>query len=277
MTDRRAQPEAPARPAGDEGTGAGHRHGRRRRRGDVRHVPVELRVAAGDASGVLRAAAIRRRLRLAQAGAAARSPPTSPPFPGVSARRDARRRQRDARSRGARRAGDRPPGLDPGRLGGRASTICSCGADAGSSRAAATRCSRAKASSARTGSHPGDRGAGRHQRPPAPADDRRRRAVAGVHLQHPARRARARRPALRHLLDGASEALGAAFDMEGGFNDVVLTLAPGASTRRGDRAARSPARAVRRARRHSARAAALALDGRERAVAAADASASCCR
>ena len=35
--------------------------------------------------------------------------------------------------------------------------------------------------------------------------------------------------AVRHLLDGR-EALAAAFDMEGGFNDVVLALSPGASS-----------------------------------------------
>ena len=45
MTNHAAQPQAAARPAGDEGPGAGHRDGRRRRRGDVRHVPLDLRLA----------------------------------------------------------------------------------------------------------------------------------------------------------------------------------------------------------------------------------------
>ena len=58
------------------------------------------------------------------------------------------------------------------------------------------------------GLEPGDQRAGGDQRPPAPADDRRRRAVARVHLQHPARRAGARRQALRHLLDGRAGAGG---------------------------------------------------------------------
>ena len=61
------------------------------------------------------------------------------------------------------------------------------------------------------------------------------------------------------------QALGAAFDMEGGFNDVVLKLAPGTSSGRDHRATRSHPRTVRRPRRHPAGTAALALDGRERA------------
>ena len=61
------------------------------------------------------------------------------------------------------------------------------------------------------------------------------------------------------------QALGAAFDMEGGFNDVVLTLAPGTPPDATIAQPRSAARALRRSWRHPARAAALALDGRERA------------
>ena len=64
------------------------------------------------------------------------------------------------------------------------------------------------------------------------------------------------------------QALGAAFDMEGGFNDVVLRLAPRHAAGRDDRAARSDPRTVRRPRRDPAGAAAVALDRRERARAA---------
>ena len=53
-------------------------------------------------------------------------------------------------------------------------------------------------------------------------------------------------------MDG--RALAAAFDMEGGFNDVALTLLPGASEAEVIAPARSPARALRRARRDPARA-----------------------
>ena len=91
---------------------------------------------------------------------------------------------------------------------------------AGSTPGGPTRCWRAKASCCER-PQSGRSRAGDHQRPPPPADDRRHRALAGVRLQHPARRDRAGRPALRHLLDGAAGA-GGAFDMDGGFNDVAL-------------------------------------------------------
>ena len=63
------------------------------------------------------------------------------------------------------------------------STTSTCAAADGSSRTGPTRCSRARCSATRNSSTPGDRVAGRHQRPPALADDRRRRAVARVRLQ----------------------------------------------------------------------------------------------
>ena len=60
-------------------------------------------------------------------------------------------------------------------------------------------------------------------------DHRRRGALAGVRLQHPPRRAGAGRPAIRRCSGWSEQALAAAFDMEGGFNDVALTLGAGAS------------------------------------------------
>ena len=60
-------------------------------------------------------------------------------------------------------------------------------------------------------------------------------------------------------------ALAAAFDMEGGFNDVALDARARRRPPRTMSRARSAPRAVRRARRHPARAAALALDARKRA------------
>ena len=74
----------------------------------------------------------------------------------------------------------------------------------------------------------GDQVPARDQRPAAPPDHRRRRAVTGVHLQHPARRYPPGRQTIRHLLDGTAGA-GRPFDMEGGFDDVVLALSPSVS------------------------------------------------
>ena len=65
------------------------------------------------------------------------------------------------------------------------------------------------------------------------------------------------------------QALASAFDMEGGFNDLALDLGAGDVERSRRGTARPPARAVWRPRRHPARAAALALDRRERARSAA--------
>ena len=84
-----ARPQAAARPVGDEGAVAGDCRGDRRRRRDVRDVPVELRLAAADARGVLRARALRRRVRVAQARAVE---------PRAADRRDPRRRRRSRRA-----------------------------------------------------------------------------------------------------------------------------------------------------------------------------------
>src|SRR5262249_32110256 len=64
-----ARQEAPARPLGDEGAVDGHRRGRRGRGSDVRDVSLELRFAPADARHLLRARAVRGRLRVAQARA----------------------------------------------------------------------------------------------------------------------------------------------------------------------------------------------------------------
>ena len=111
--------------------------------------------------------------------------------------------------------------------------------------------------------------AGRHQWPTEKADDRWRRAVARVRLQHPTRGARARRSALRHLLDGP-EGAGRRFRHGGRVQRRRARALTGCIERGGHRAARSHSRTVRRAGRHSARASALALDGAERVVAASE-------
>ena len=98
-----------------------------------------------DARRVLRAAAIRGRVRVAQAGTVARRR-RDRGDPGRVGGRDARRRQRHAGPPRPRRAGERAARVGPRAIGGRSSTICSCGAAAGSSADAPTRCSPAKAS-----------------------------------------------------------------------------------------------------------------------------------
>ena len=71
--------------AAHEGAGARHRHGRRRRRVDVRDVPVQLCLVAADASGVLQPAAVCRRVCLHEAGARTGRRRGSRRFPDVSA------------------------------------------------------------------------------------------------------------------------------------------------------------------------------------------------
>ena len=168
---------------------------------DVRHVPVELRLAAADARGVLRDA---------------RASPTS------SRRSSARRR---ASSRGSRRSPasrsvatrvvadvtlDVPGMAEPatGRLislpeRGRPllnDVYLRRGRWVDPTRARRSAGERDVLRSARL--QPG-RSRGRdHQRPAALADDRRRRAVAGVRLRDPARRDLSGQAAVRHLLDG---------------------------------------------------------------------------
>ena len=203
----RAQPQAAARSLADEGPGARDRPGRRRRRGDVRDVSLELRLAAPDAARLLRAPALCRRVRVAETRAA---------------RASSRRHRRDPRRVGASRRAWSPTsrstcaGLDEPAT----ALLISVPADRRppvndlflrrgrwidaepARRSAGERGVRRP----RNGSRPGDRVARRHQRPAAAPDHRRRRALARVHLQHPARRSRARRPAVRHLLDGAARA-----------------------------------------------------------------------
>ena len=65
------EPQAGARSAGDEGPGVRDRDGRGRGRLDVHDVPLELRVAAGHAGGVLQSAAVCRRVRVHEACARA--------------------------------------------------------------------------------------------------------------------------------------------------------------------------------------------------------------
>ena len=193
-----------ARPPGDEGPGVRDRHGRGRRRGDVRDVPVELRLAAAR--------------RSAPTTSGSGSPTCSPSLKRAPLRvaadirrhprrvghRDARGRQRHARRSTAGRAGDRPARLDPRRsaaAGQRPLPAARTLDRAGPARRGARQRGLRHRARARS---PGDTRRGGHQRPAAPPDHRRRGAVARVRLQHPARRAGARRPALRHLLDGSA-------------------------------------------------------------------------
>ena len=84
------------------------------RRGDVRHVPVELRLAAADARRVLRDA---RGSPTCSRRSNARPPSLEPriaAIPGVDGGRDARRRGRDARRPGTGRAGGRPADFGAG-------------------------------------------------------------------------------------------------------------------------------------------------------------------
>ena len=269
----RAQPEAAARPAGDEGAGAGDRHGRRRRRGDVRDVPVELRFAArAREQAYYERAALRRRLRVAEARAAARGEPRSPPC-------RASRRSRHAvvadvtldlpRLDGA---GHRPPDLDPGRSA--AARQRSVPAPRPLDRAGPPRRGpgQRRRSPTAHSSSPATGSPARHQRPAAPAEHRRHGAVARVRLQRSGRasscpddrrfgifwmdRQRARPPPSTWRAASTTSSLRARARRR-----PAETSSP-----RLDRTAR----AVRRPRRDSAGAAALALDARERARAAAE-------
>ncbi len=185
-------------------------------------------------------------------------------LPGRIGDRDAGRGKRHARSRAARRACVGPPDLDPG--GPPAARQRSVPPPRTLDRAgtAATKFLPARGSSTAHALNPGDQ-------VPAVINGRLRRlTIVGVALS----------PEFIYSIRPGElvpddkrfgifwmdrQALGAAFDMEGGFNDVVLTLAPGITSRRDDRAARSHSRTLRRSRRDPACAAALALDCRERA------------
>ena len=157
-----------------------------------------------------------------------------PRIPGVSARRDARGRERDARpasSTSRRPAGSsRSPPIDA-----RPSTICSCGADDGSSAGRPDEVLASEGFVTAHGLQPGDTVPaiinGRLP-PPAPSSAWRCRPSTSTAFG----------PASSCPTTGASassgwsgEALAAAFDMEGGFNDVALALAPGASVDEVDR------------------------------------------
>ena len=239
-----------------------------------RDVSVEFRVAAGHARGLLQPAALRRRVRVAEARAGAgrrRYCRAS----GRDGDRDARRGQRHARSAAARRAGVGPPRVDPCR------SPAACQRPLSSSRPMdrgwpAGRGAGERRLRDRTWPEPGRSDPGSDQRPPAPAHHRRRCAVAGVHLQHSSGRAGAGRQAFRHLLDGSPGARRRVRHGRRVQRRRAETRA-GNVIRRGHRPTRSHARAVRRARRHPAGPAALALDGGERARPARRASVSCCR
>ena len=198
--------------------------GRGGRRRDVRHVPVELCLAAAHPGGLLRSPAVCRRVRVAQARAATRGGPTSPAMPGVSAIETRvvanvtldLRAARRARHRATRCPipADRRPSvndlflrrgrwIEPGRPD-----------EVLASEGFVDR---------RTGSSPGDS-------VPAVINGRLRRLtivgvalVARVHLQHPARRAGTGRQAIRPSSGWIVARSARAFDMEGGFNDVVLS------------------------------------------------------
>ena len=142
--------------------------------------------------------------------------------PGRRGRRDARRRRRHARRPRRRRA-------RPGRLISipddrrpRAERPLPPPWPLDRARPRRRGAGRARRSCTRTGSSPAIASRRSSTAAGATLTDRRRRALARVRLRDAAGRAGARRRALRHLLDGPAGALATAFDMEGGFNDVVL-------------------------------------------------------
>ena len=119
------------------------------------------------------------------------------------------------------------------------------------------------------GLRPGDRVGRDHQRAQAVADHRRHRAVAGVRLRDSARRNVSRQAAVRNLLDGPPRA-GVGLQ-HGGRVQRRLARARRAASRRPRSSPTSiGCSALRRPRRGAAITAAVGLDARERAVAAAD-------
>ena len=204
----RAQPQAAARPVADEGAGAGDRDGGGRRRGDVRHVPVELRLAAAHAAEPTTSGSGSPTCSRRSSARRCRSPTDIAAIPGVAA----------VETRVVADVTLDSPGMDepasgrlvsiPARRAGRGSTTCSCAAAAGSSPAAPTKCWPARRSSRRTGSSPAIACA-------AVINGRLRRlTIVGVALSpeyiYSIRPGEidSRRPALRHLLDGAASARG---------------------------------------------------------------------
>ena len=247
---------------GHEGAGVRHRDGRGGRRGDVRDVPVDVRLAERDATRLLRAAAVRARLRLTQARTAAGGGGDRR-HPGRVSDGDARRLRRHTRSREPRRAGGCATGVDSRRSHGRGSTTSSCDEAAGSIRTARTKSWRAKASSSPTNSNWATR-----CRRSSMADCGG--SPSSAWRSRPSTSTASGRVSSSPTISDYGifwmdeKALAAAFDMEGGFNDVVLMLSPGASSEEVIAQARSHPRTVRRTGRHPARAAAVALDRRER-------------
>ena len=262
------QPEAPARPVRDEGAGVRHRDGGRGRRGDVRDVPVELRFSAPHAG------AYYERQRFADIFASLKRAPLSlrdriASIPGVA---DVETRvvamvtldvaggstSRQARCSFRWQAERRPPVNDLFLRRGR--WIDASRPDevlAGEGFVTANRLAWGIACGAVINGR------------------LRRLTVVGIALspEH-----------IYNIRPGEivpddrrfgtfwmeRRALASAFDMEGGFNDVVLSARPARRCRCRHRLPGPAARTVRRARRHSARPPAVALDARKRAGSAAD-------
>ena len=208
--------------------GVRHRDGRRRGRGDVRDVPLELRVAAGDAARVLRAPAVRGRLRLAEARAAARGRPTSPPSP--ASRRSKRASSPTSRSI-SNSSKSRPSGrldLDSRRSPAAGQRPVPAARALDRARTPRRGAGQRRIRRSPTASNPGDT-------VPAVINGRLRRlTIVGVALSpeyiysiRPGELVPDERRFGIFWMD--RQALAAAFDMEGGFNDVALSLAPGAS------------------------------------------------
>ena len=252
---------------GDEGAVAGHRLGHRGRRRDVRHVPVELRLAPADARRLLRLRAICRRLRVAQA---------RPVEPRAPHRRAARRRGRVhacGRRCHARRAGDGGAGHRSADLGARPrapgaerrlpaqGTVGRCLASRrGARERGLLRRARLQARRPRRGDH---------QRTPPLAHDRRDRAVARIRLRDPSRRHLSGQAAVRDLLDEPARSR-VGVQHGGRLQRRVDRDRARRQYGRRDRRARRVARALRRLRRDPAVRSDIRLDARQRAAAAPD-------
>ena len=170
-------------------------------------------------------------------------------IPGVAAVRDAHRLRRHARRARPRRAGHRPPRLDPRAPRADAQRSVPAPRPLRRARAAATRC---WSSEAFADGQPARRRRHASARSSTAAGSALR--IVGIALS----------PEYVYEIRGSDifpdnrrfgvlwmsrDALGPAFDMDGAFNDVALTLAPGAVEADVIARARPPARALRRARR----------------------------
>ena len=171
-----------------------------------------------------------------------------PRHPGRRGRRDARRRRRDARRARHGRAGERPADLAARARHGRCSTTCYLRRGRWIDPARPDEVLASEMFCEAHGFDPGDRVA-------AVINGRRRwLTIVGVALSPEyvyAIRPGEMFPDQRRFgifwMD--RRALASAFNMEGGFNDVSLRLARGASAPKRHRRPRSPDRAVRRAGR----------------------------